>query len=248
MRNNDYQTSVLAGFIIRFLYAINKIIIDANNIVIDAIISMDSFLWPLWTALALSVDETFHNAPAFFSCSSNQKTTSTGPASQLSTIINKTLQWIEPFLLPTPTSQEDTTITEESLEFLESRIDYLHNFFDATIAAMTITNPRSPKRDPSTGPSFINSSTPVRHTPVRSQVDPVAKTCAPGRYSVVFYEHSSGNADHAKKVLMVWHMPHPMDNMMGEASGVAQAVQVAGNLQEVVLQNKAPRPPLPSTS
>ncbi|KAK3343231.1 hypothetical protein B0H65DRAFT_577193 [Neurospora tetraspora] len=50
----------------------------------------------------------------------------------------------------------------------------------------------------------------------------------PGGYAVVFNEHCPGHLDHGKKVVMGWHMPHMIDNMIVEAIAVAQAVQVSG--------------------
>ncbi|EGO54830.1 hypothetical protein NEUTE1DRAFT_141109 [Neurospora tetrasperma FGSC 2508] len=50
----------------------------------------------------------------------------------------------------------------------------------------------------------------------------------PGGYAVVFNEHCPGHFDHGRKVVMGWHMPHIIDNMIGEAIAIAQAIQVAG--------------------
>ncbi|KAK3401420.1 hypothetical protein B0T20DRAFT_466482 [Sordaria brevicollis] len=50
----------------------------------------------------------------------------------------------------------------------------------------------------------------------------------PGGYSVVFNEHRPGHVDHEKKVEMGWHMPHMINNTIGEAIAIAQSIQVAG--------------------
>lgn len=50
----------------------------------------------------------------------------------------------------------------------------------------------------------------------------------PGGYAVVFNEHCPGQFHHERKVVMGWHMPHIIDNMIGEAIAIAQAIQVAG--------------------
>lgn len=136
---------------------------------IMTIIKIDSFLLPLWMSTIISIDKAIATTTGLF-------TSGVGPAFRLSTNFGKALRWLAEQLLPTTTTtttpEEESNITQETLDFLESRIRYLGNFFDATTASMTTTAkpPSSPKRDHSATSSFNNtSSTPVRHTAVRSQ-------------------------------------------------------------------------------
>ncbi|EAA32719.1 hypothetical protein GE21DRAFT_6324 [Neurospora crassa] len=162
MNNHNFSnSSALAAL----LHALLSAFYEAA---IMTIIKLDAFLLPLWMTTIISIDKAIATTTGLF-------TSGVGPAFRLSTNFGKALRWLAEQLLPTTTTttpEEESNITQETLDFLESRIRYLGNFFDATIASMTTTAkpPSSPKRDHSATSSFNNtSSTPVRHTPVRSQ-------------------------------------------------------------------------------
>ncbi|EGO59597.1 hypothetical protein NEUTE1DRAFT_40359 [Neurospora tetrasperma FGSC 2508] len=159
MNNHNFSnSSALAAL----LHALLSTFYEAA---IMTIIKLDSFLLPLWMSTIISIDKAIASTTGLFA-------SGVGPAFRLSTNFGKALRWLAEQLLPTTTtSEEETNMTQETLDFLESRIRYLGNFFDATIASMATTKPpSSPKRDHSATSSFNNtSSTPVRHTPVRSQ-------------------------------------------------------------------------------
>ncbi|KAK3354697.1 hypothetical protein B0H65DRAFT_21305 [Neurospora tetraspora] len=116
--NNHANRSALAALLVTLLLALNQIIIDTT---INGIIAIDSFLSPLWTSSIIVIDRIFTATKLF--------TSGLGPTFQLSNAIGKTLQWMAKQVSPTTTvSEEESKIAKESLEFLESRIEYLTTF------------------------------------------------------------------------------------------------------------------------
>ncbi|KAK3338096.1 hypothetical protein B0H65DRAFT_312379 [Neurospora tetraspora] len=52
------QHQLLAGFFIKVLCTLNAIATKSNATAIQAIINVDTVLWPLWTTLAVCIDDT----------------------------------------------------------------------------------------------------------------------------------------------------------------------------------------------